>query len=40
MGIDIKPYAFNTIECMSNADPTTKRIGYLASNFSFGSSDM
>lgn len=40
MGYDIKPYAFNTIECMASTDPSIKRTGYLASNFSFGSSDM
>ncbi|CAL6039359.1 Conserved_hypothetical protein [Hexamita inflata] len=40
LGYDIRPYAFNTIECMSNTDPVIKRTGYLASNFSFGSPDM
>ena len=40
LGYDIKPFAFNTIECMSSSDFLVKKNGYLASNFSFGAQDM
>lgn len=40
LGVDVKPFAFNAIECMSSTDVSTKRSGYFVSNFSFGSPDM